>query len=457
MIPRLHSASQMKHRRILFVGYGTVAQALTPVLFTQYPDLDPHNVSVITADERGAGVARSFGIGFRVTPLTQDNLDAALDGRLGRGDILLNLSVDVATVALIDWCQSHDVLYLDTCVEPWAGGYDADRHPIAHTTNYWLRQEALRRRGKGKSTCVIAHGANPGLVSHFVKLALCELALREGLAPDAAPSALAGALGVKAIQIAERDTQTDCTPLRAGEFANTWSVDGLMAEAKQHAELSWGTHETRLPPGAAYIGDVPTAGVMLDGCGVRTQVKSWVPSVGNQRAWLITHHEAHSIGDCLTTYSPDGAMVHRPTVYYAYRPAPKTCESLARWGNDGLAPPARKTVMVDSLVSGADELGVLLIREKGAYWFGSVLSLVEARRIAPHNNATTMQVVGGIVGALAWMLSHPMAGVVEAEDMDADCVMRVARPFLGQLVGLDVRWPADGRPGLQMQNFWESE
>jgi homospermidine synthase len=150
-------------------------------------------------------------------------------------------------------------------------------------------------------------------------------------------------------------------------------------------------------------------------------------------------------------------MIYRPTVYYAYRPAPKTCASLERWANDGLQPPALKTVMVDSLVAGADELGVLLIRERGAYWFGSVLSLAEARRIAPHNSATTMQVVGGIVGALAWMLHHPAAGVVEAEDMDADCVMEAARPFLGQVFGIETRRPGGFGPDLRIQDFWESE
>ena len=230
----------MKHRRILFVGYGTIAQALTPVLFALYPDLDPHNVSAITADERGAGIAHAFGIGFSVHPLTKANLHAALEGRLGPGDLMLNLSVEVATVALIDWCQQHGVLYLDTCVEPWAGGYDQTCHPAAHTTNYWLRQEALRRKARGKSTCVVAHGANPGLVSHFVKLALSELAANEGLAPEGPPAALARALGVKAIHIAERDTQTDAMALREGEFANTWSVDGLMTEAMQYAELVLG-------------------------------------------------------------------------------------------------------------------------------------------------------------------------------------------------------------------------
>jgi homospermidine synthase len=122
-----------------------------------------------------------------------------------------------------------------------------------------------------------------------------------------------------------------------------------------------------------------------------------------------------------------------------------------------MRPPALKTVMVDSLVSGTDELGVLLIREQGAYWFGSVLSLAEARRIAPHNSATSMQVVGGIVGALAWMLRHPAAGVVEAEDMDADCVMRAARPFLGEVVGIATDWPTDGCAGVQAVDFLEGE
>lgn len=447
----------MEHRRILFIGYGAIAQALTPVLFDLYPDLDPNKVSAITADEGGIGIAQAFGIGFTVNPLTQENLHAALDGRLAAGDIMLNLSVEVATVALIDWCQGRGVMYLDTCVEPWAGGYRPGLNPIVNTTNYWLRQEALRRRGKGRATCVIAHGANPGIVSHFVRLALAELAAREGIVADAAPAALARALGVKTIHIAERDTQTDDTLLRPGEFANTWSVDGLMAEASQFAELSWGTHEIRLPGGAMRHDDSPAAGAILGRSGVHTKVASWVPSVGGQSAYLITHHEAHSIVDWLTEFAADGAIAYRPTVYYAYRPASKTCESLERWAKNACRTPAVKTVMRDALVSGSDELGVLLIREQGAYWFGSVLSLAEARDIAPYNSATSMQVVGGIVGALAWMLRHPFEGVVEAEDMDSSCVLQAARPFLGRVFGIDAGWPGGSRPGLQTVDFLECE
>ena len=443
----------MEARKILFIGYGAIAQALTPVLFDRYPGLPRTSVHAISANARGAGVAHACGIGFTLCALTPGNLDAVLGERLGAGDIMLNLSVDVASVALIDWCQARGVMYLDTCVEPWAGGYDEGRTPLLDTTNYWLRKEALRRRGPGRSTCVIAHGANPGLVTHFVGAALRRLAATRALPADLPPAALARALGVKAIHIAERDTQDDGLPLQPGEFANTWSVDGLLAEGRQRAELAWGTHETRLPPGARRHDGSADAGLLLAAPGARTKLVSWTPSAGEQETYLITHHEALSLGAWLSAYHGDGTLAYRPTVCYAYRPAPKTCASLARWSAQGFAPPSARTVMRDALAGGADELGVLLLHEHGAYWFGSVLSLAQARRIAPYNSATSLQVVGGIVGALAWMLRHPLAGVVEAEDMDGEAVLQTALPYLGEVFGTHAHWPAHDLRGLQIIDF----
>ena len=444
----------MEARKILFIGYGAIAQALTPVLFDRHPGLPRTSVHAISADARGADVARACGIGFTPCALTPDNLDAVLGERLGAGDVMLNLSVDVSSLALIDWCQARGVLYLDTCVEPWAGGYDDSRTPLIETTNYWLRKEALRRRGAGRSTCVVAHGANPGLVTHFVGAALRRLAAAQALPADLPPAALARALGVKTIHVAERDTQDDGLALQAGEFANTWSVDGLLAEGRQRAELAWGTHETRLPPGARRHDGSVDAGLLLAGPGARTKIVSWTPSAGEQEAYLITHHEALSLGAWLSDYDgDDGTPAYRPTVCYAYRPAPKTCTSLERWSAQDFAPPAVRTVMRDALAGGADELGVLLLHARGAYWFGSVLSLGQARRIAPYNSATSLQVVGGIVGALAWMLRHPLAGVVEAEDMDGEAVLQAALPYLGEVFGTHADWPAQGMRALQTIDF----
>ena len=57
----------------------------------------------------------------------------------------------------------------------------------------------------------------------------------------------------------------------------------------------------------------------------------------------------------------------------------------------------------DEIVDGIDELGVLVYgHAKNAYWFGSQLSIGEARALAPYQNATGLQVrvwVGGCVRA----------------------------------------------------------
>jgi len=59
-----------------------------------------------------------------------------LDPIVGRGDFLLNLSVDVSSIALIQLCWEKGALYLDTCIEPWPGGYTDPTVPPARRTNY---------------------------------------------------------------------------------------------------------------------------------------------------------------------------------------------------------------------------------------------------------------------------------------------------------------------------------
>ena len=106
--------------------------------------------------------------------------------------------------------------------------------------------------GPESPTAVVDHGANPGLVSHFVKRALLELhrALRGGSTHPASRedwATLARDLDIKTIQISERDTQVSSLPKAVNEFVNTWSIEGFYEEGTAPAELGWGTHERRLP------------------------------------------------------------------------------------------------------------------------------------------------------------------------------------------------------------------
>ena len=240
--------------RLVFVGFGSIGQGVLPLVL-RHIGIKPERITIVTADEAGKGEAAEYGIKFVVSPLTRDNYRQVLEPLIGRGDFLLNLSVDVSSIALIKLAHEKGALYLDTCIEPWPGGYTDPSISPARRTNYALREEALalRQSHKDGPTAVLTHGANPGLVSHFVKQALLNLASDSSVAAGNPSTreqwaALAAKLQVKVIHIAERDTQVANVPKRPNEFVNTWSVDGFVSEGCQPAELGWGTHEKTLPP-----------------------------------------------------------------------------------------------------------------------------------------------------------------------------------------------------------------
>jgi homospermidine synthase len=442
-------------RRLVIVGFGSIGQGVLPLLM-RHLEIEPGQLTIMTAEPRGYEVAAEYGVRFIEAALTRENYRAVLDPRLGRGDFLLNVSVDVSSVALIELCQEKGALYLDTCIEPWPGGYTDPSLPPAARSNYALRESALalRPRYLGGPTTVITHGANPGLVSHFVKQALIDLARTSGLSGSIPQgrdgwALLAAELGLKVIHIAERDTQVATIPKEPGEFVNTWSIDGFVSEGSQPAELGWGTHERHFPEDGRRHDFGCDAAIYLLRPGAATRVRSWTPLEGPYHGFLITHGESISIADYLTVR--DGDRVRsRPTCHYAYHPCDDAVLSLHEFAGKDWRLQNRKRLMMEEITSGIDELGVLLMGPpKGVYWYGSRLTIEEARRVAPHNNATSLQVTAAVLAGVIWALEHPNEGIIEPEEMDFARVLDVARPYLGEMVGVHGDWtPLDGRERL---------
>ena len=90
----------------------------------------------------------------------------------------------------------------------------------------------------------------------------------------------------------------------------------------------------------------------------------------------------------------EGAQVaYRPTVHYAYHPCDSAVMSVHELAGRNYVQQERQRILMDDISSGIDELGVLLAgHKKNAYWYGSQLSIEEARKLAPYNNATSLQV-----------------------------------------------------------------
>lgn len=432
--------------KLVFVGFGSVGQGTLPLLL-RHIDMPKERIYIVTGDERGKQEAEHYGISFVVKPLTPDNYKAVLDPLVGKGDFLLNLSVDVSSVALIEYCCAKGALYLDTCIEPWLGGYTDQSVTPSRRSNYGLRESVLALRDKypNGSTVMQTHGANPGLISHWVKQGLVNLQ-RDILGKEHIPAskaewaALAMQLGVKVIHCAERDSQVANPGKRRFEFVNTWSVDGFVGEGSQPCELGWGSHERYFPHDGKRHEYGCDAAIYLTRPGASVRVRSWTPMEGSYHGFLITHAEAISISDYYTVRK-GGEVAYRPTCHYAYHPSDSTVLSLHEFAGKNWALPEKQRILMDEIYDGIDELGALLMgHARGAYWYGSQLSIHEARKLAPFNNATSLQVAAGVMGGVVWAMENPNRGILDPDDVDFQRVLELASPYLGKQVGVYSDW-----------------
>lgn len=439
--------------RMVMLGCGSVGQTVLPLLGNHLPGIY-NNLTVLAANESGRGVTERYGADFMHCRLTPGNFQATLKKYLRAGDILLNLSIDVSSIDLIRFCATTGVLYVDSSIEPWPNIFNNPTLDILQRTNYLIRKELLavaEELGADGPTAVVDHGANPGMVTHFVKQALLDINHKINRC-TAVPTtqeewaALARALNISAIYISERDTQASHQPKRQGEFVNTWSISGFIDELMQPVELALGTFEKRRPKGA--VEHEPGCGsIFLPRPGASSFARSWVPSIGSFQGLLVPHDEVFSIADYLSVRGGDGKFVYRPSVMFIYHPCDDAMLSALELEGNGWAKQLRYRLLTKDIIEGMDELGVLLVgHEHNAYWYGSQLDIDTAHSFVPDANATTLQVASGVLSAMMWAIKHPRRGVVEPEALDhAECLETVA-PYLGKMTGAYTEWtPLDGR------------
>ncbi|MBB5752478.1 homospermidine synthase [Prosthecomicrobium pneumaticum] len=444
---------------IVMIGFGSIGRGVLPLLERHFR-FDKDRFVVIAPDDRDRRLLDERGIRFIHQGLTRDNyrdlLSPLLTAGEGRG-FCVNLSVDTGSVDILRLCRELGTLYIDTVIEPWPGFYYDRNADTAARTNYALRETLMaeKRARPGGPTAVSTCGANPGMVSWLVKQALLDIARDTGR-PVEAPTDRAGwaalmrGLGVKGVHVAERDTQRSRMPKPDDTFVNTWSVDGLLSEGMQPAELGWGTHERWMPDKARRHAKSDAAAIYLLQPGADTRVRTWCPISGPQFGFLVTHNEAISISDYYSVHE-DGALVYRPTCHYAYHPSNDAVLSLHELFGQAGQPQGKQHILSESeIVGGRDELGVLLYgHARNAYWYGSRLTIEEARTLAPYQNATGLQVTSAVMAGMVWALENPAAGIVEADEMDFARCLSIQRRYLGTIEGHYTDWtPLDGRPGF---------
>ncbi|MEN9896206.1 MAG: hypothetical protein RIR97_2058, partial [Pseudomonadota bacterium] len=170
---------------IVMIGFGSIGRGTLPLIERHFT-FDKSRMVVIDPRNDDAALLAEHGIRHIQAHVTKDNYKELLKPLLKEGDgqgFCVNLSVDTSSLDLMKFCRKLEVLYIDTVVEPWLGFYfnkDADN---ASRTNYALRETVRKEKEKnpGGTTAVSCCGANPGMVSWFVKQALVNLAHEIGL------------------------------------------------------------------------------------------------------------------------------------------------------------------------------------------------------------------------------------------------------------------------------------
>ena len=148
--------------------------------------------------------------------MTRENFVDLLKPLLTNGagqPFIVNLSVEVSSAAIMRLAHEVGALYIDTVCEPWPGFYDDPRsaNRSARTTPCVRKCSTSAKHSASGRPAISCCGANPGMVSWFVKQALLNVAKDLGIsAPEPKTreewARLAKGVGVKGIHIAERDT-----------------------------------------------------------------------------------------------------------------------------------------------------------------------------------------------------------------------------------------------------------
>lgn len=457
----------MNKLRIVFVGYGAVARCVSIMWSRILPRVSIEFAAIIEPrdvnfEDYLAGIPRKH---YKIS-LTRANYARILDGIVAKHSVnfMIDLSVNVDSVSLLQWCSENGIRYISTAIEDWAdfptwrGGFKtiAERTDMTKRTLAYKQDHIRALFPAGTVTMLIDHGMNPGLISHFTKDALARIAagefreiskrlrakpkaVRDDMDNARAYAEIAQALELEVIHCAERDTQEPITPRSPGEFLNTWSCKGYYEEASDPAQVGWGTHERVWPLNSVRL----HFEAVLASRGMNTFSRSYEPFGGEIVGRVVPHGECSTLSAYLTVNADTkGRREYAPTMYYVYNSCPASQQSLDEVrANRYKFPRSWHVLEGREIKSGMDSIGALLIFKEGPSFFaGTMVTAQDAARISPLINATTLQVACGVLAGIDWIITHPLLGVVWPESVNTERVFALTKKYLGTLTYSVVPW-----------------
>lgn len=471
-ITKQDKKKEKKEMKLVLLGFGAVGKTIVEMLpLTGWIPEERWKKGLVIIEPKELGFAwllESFqNVQHLRVALTPENVDTVLDGVLSPNDTLLDCSVNVDALRLMAACAKHGVLYINTSMEEWAtpNPHVLETSPKAlFDRSLYARILLAREQFKdAKNSMLVDFGCNPGIISLFVLKALrmkCVGSQRaEAFFAKGDFASAAKVLGLRLIHITEHDTQKDHISHDQNTFYNTWSSEGLIAEALDPVQIGFGTHEPerfiKPPIGPQNVRILPVRGMDLQQCSVSPARDG---SLHRFIGFSIPHGESNTISATLTTSD------YRPTVSFVYRPCSAGREGLRRMKTKTQyrKPEHLRVFTQPELRRGYDAVGATLFfrsaDQQDALWCGTIL---DVKDMAPLGirlaGPTTVQVGVAMLTAWRWMIKNPHKGLLMPEDLPLDEILPLAEPWLGrtscQRIPLDLFAPRTITPNLLFSDF----
>jgi len=360
---------------------------------------------------------------------------------------IINISVNVDSIMLLEYAKQCQAFYIDTSLEQYQ---DFVKLPVDKITKYeQFKQNNLYHQNlvaedllkNSKKTRIVSGGMNPGFINEYAKKALKEYAKLKGKRLVKGNYAKLGYdLGLTEIQVVEYDTQKLKMHSTPNKFVSTWSSIGFQEEASDLVMLSLNNDDIENMEKAGYKLIKPTEGnkdthirfIAERGMNMTRQSIA-IDDKGKTfkyTGYLIPHAEIITMSEFFQYKG------NSPSIMYIYRPCDEGVKGLNYFRENNYKILEEEHVVRNKdIISGWDSIGALLHFRNGDKYIGATIcGKKDADKLGFKSGATTMQVGGFMYGAIKWALLNPNKGLNNAETIPHKFIFKHGSKYMGKSI-----------------------
>ena len=451
--------------KIVQFGFGAVGKSFFENVKKEIK-FNENNYIVITRNESEFAPYINMGgltSNFFICEIDKNNFKDIFSKFLSGGDLLIDFADSVGTRDICMWCCENNIMYINTGEADWPENwYSIFNENILKNK---LKEKYKNDLRYNNHPIVLQHGNNPGLVSHFVKLAIEYIIntqykknkLLKKLLKENKFNEIAKILDIKMIHVNDIDNQKINENYSEGKLINTWCIDSFFFELLSEATQNLGTHEQIDTKDNYKLLDLENGFLEYSQLAVDTLCKTYYPC-GYFEGHLVPHEETITIAKSLEVNNNNNKVIYRPSVMFIYLPCEVACKYFAESKidfNDDLDleydttksvirgynyPLSSRIVYKENITEGTEYVGVLLMGSNfDPVWVGNRINLsylYKNKNNAYWQTPTITPVAMSALAAVCFMIKNKdKRGIYFPDDIvDYKYIIKIAEKYISKTI-----------------------